>query len=69
MAQITETSEIKGWMKWNEVIATFGMDDKKVQEELHLPADFDRNKTLKALGKEYNFDEEKVREVIEKLRK
>lgn len=69
VSQITETSEIKGWMKWKDVISTFGVDEKKVAEELHLPADFDRNKTLKVLGKENNFNEEKVREVIQQMRK
>ena len=67
--QITETKDIKGWMKWQEVITVFGVDEQKVAEELRLPAEFDHNKTLKVLGKEYNFDEEKAREAIQKFRK
>lgn len=69
VAQITATTEIKGWMKWNEVIDKFQVDEQQLMEELKLPASFDRNRSLKSLGQEFGFEAETVRDLIDKSKK
>ncbi|MCE5284596.1 MAG: 4Fe-4S binding protein [Pelosinus sp.] len=68
VAQLTSVSEIKGWMKWSEVIAVFGVNEEQIITELGLSETLNRNKTIKEIGKEYGFSEEKVRQAIEKYR-
>lgn len=68
-AQITDPSEIKGWMKWSEAAAAFNVDEKQLLAELGLPEQLDRNRTVKDIRGEFGVSEEKFRQAVAKLRK
>lgn len=67
-SQIQATSEIKGWMKWKDVISAFQADEAEIIRQLKLPNSFDRNQTIKTLAKAYDFSDEAFRELVEKTR-
>ena len=68
-AQITNPVEIKGWMKWSDVISALKLNEQQLLKELGLPETIDKNKTVKEIRKEYNVSEEQLRQSIEKLQK
>ncbi|MBP2634442.1 MAG: 4Fe-4S ferredoxin [Firmicutes bacterium] len=67
VSQITNPSEIKGWMKWADVVDTFKVNEQMLTKELGLPENMDRNKTVKQINKEYNISEEKFRQAVAKF--
>lgn len=68
-AEITRTADLKGWMKWNEVVARFKVDEAALARELKLPPDFNRQATLKELGHKNGFETKDVGRAIERLKK
>jgi Fe-S-cluster-containing hydrogenase component 2 len=66
VSQITNPNEIKGWMKWSEVISTFKINEKQLNIELGLSENINGNKTVKEVRKEFDISEEKLRQAIEK---
>lgn len=67
IAQISSTSELKGWMKWGEVVDRFKVDEAALAKELKLPAGYKRDATLKELGHKNGFETKDVGKAIEKL--
>lgn len=67
-SQIKNEDEIKGWMKWSEVMSSLKVNESKLIQELRLPENFDRSTTIKQMEKEYKFSEEQLREAIKKYR-
>ena len=69
MAEIASTRDLKGWMKWNEVVDRFKVDEAALAKELKLPAGYDRKMTLKELGHKNGFETKDVGSAIDKLKK
>lgn len=69
IAQIASTAELKGWMKWNEVVDKFKVDETALAKELKLPPGYKRDATLKELGHKNGFETKDVGKAIEKLKK
>lgn len=67
--ELNHPSEIKGWMRWTDVVTAFHVDENKLIKELQLPDSFDRNMSLKALDEEFGFKMGTFRRAIEKYRK
>ena len=67
--EIKSPDDIKGWMKWSEIMAAYPDAEKEVIEKFRLPENFDREKTLKVLGNENGFDVEKVKQFLEQRKK
>lgn len=69
IADISSTSELKGWMKWSDVIDKFKVDEAALAKELKLPAGYNRNATLKELGHPLGIEAKDIGKAIEKLKK
>jgi hypothetical protein len=69
VAQISSTNELKGWMKWGEVVDRFKVDEAALAKELKLPPGYTRDATLKELGHKNGFETKDVGKAIEKLNK
>ena len=69
VAEIASTRDLKGWMKWNEVVDRFKVDEAALAKELKLPTGYDRKATLKELGHKNGFETKDVGSAIDKLKK
>ncbi len=69
ITEITKTADIKGWMKWNEVVERFGVDEAALANELKLSPGYDRNATIKEVAHKNGIADKDVRAAIERLRK
>lgn len=69
VTQISSTAELKGWMKWSEVVERFNIDEVALAKELKLSAGYNRNASLKDLGHSNGFETKDVGRAIEKLSK
>ena len=69
VAEITSPHDLKGWMKWSEVVDRFRVDEAALAQELKLPPGYNRNATLKELGHKNGFETKDVGRAIEKLQK
>ena len=68
VTQISSTAELKGWMKWSEVVDRFKVDEAALAKELKLPLGYKRDATLKELGHKNGFETKDVGKAIEKLK-
>ncbi len=68
VAQISSPAELKGWMKWGEVVDQFKVDEAALAKELKLPPGYMRDATLKELGHKNGFETKDVGKAIEKLK-
>lgn len=67
--QINSTADIKGWMKWSEVMAAYPGEERELIRYLSLPEKFDREKTLKVLGNENGFEVDQIKQFLNRHRK
>ena len=67
VSQIRSASEIKGWMKWSDIISSLNINEKQLLSDLGLPDNLDRNKTVKDIRKDFGIDEEKFRRTVDRL--
>lgn len=68
VAQISSIADLKGWMKWSEVVDRFKVDEVALAKELKLPPGYKRDATLKELGHKNGFETKDVGKAIEKLK-
>ena len=69
VAYISSTADIKGWMKWGEVVARFKVDEEALAKELKLRPGYDRNATIKEIAHKNGIADKDIRAAVEKLRK
>lgn len=69
VAQISSPAELRGYMKWDEVVSHFKVDETSLARELKLPIGFNRKASLKDLGHANGFETKEVGAAIEKLKK
>ena len=69
VSDITSIRDLKGWMKWSEVVDRFKVNEAALAQELKLPPGYNRNATLKELGHKNGFETKDVGKAIDKLMK
>ena len=67
--QLMYPAEIKGWMIWSEVAAAFDIEEKTLLQELGLPENLDRQRSVKSIRGEYGISEKVFRQAVETLRR
>ena len=67
VSEIKSTTELRGWMKWNDVVEKFKVDEAALAKELKIPAGFNREATLKEIGHKNGFETKEVGAAIERL--
>lgn len=69
IVEISSPQDLKGWMKWNEVVDKFKVDEAALARELNLSPGYDHNGTLKELGHKNGFETKDVGRAVDKLMK
>jgi hypothetical protein len=69
VAEIKSVAELRGWMKWSDVVEKFKVDEAALAKELKIPAGFNREATLKEIGHKNGFETKEVGAAIERLKK
>ena len=69
VSDIMSTRDLKGWMRWSEVVDRFKVNEAALAQELKLPPGYNPDATLKELGHKNGFETKDVGKAIDKLTK